>query len=41
MGCFTGTDAAAYAAAHLHKLLMESSAYPENPVQAFQGALMT
>ena len=30
-----GTDAAAYAAAHLHKLLVESPAFPGNPVQAF------
>ena len=36
-----GTDAAAYAAAHLHELLVESPAYPENPVQAFQEAFIT
>jgi len=36
-----GTDAAAYAAAHLHELLVESSSYPENPVQAFQEAFIT
>ena len=36
-----GTDAAAYAAAHLHELLVESSAYPGNPVQAFQEAFTT
>jgi len=36
-----GTDAAAYAAARLHELLIESPAYPENPVQAFQEAFTT
>ena len=35
-----GTEAAAYAAAH-HELLVESSAYPENPVQAFGEAFIT
>ena len=36
-----GTDAADYAAAHLHELLVESSSYPVNPVQAFQEAFLT
>jgi len=36
-----GTDAAAYAAAHLHELLVESSKYPENLVLAFQEAFLT
>jgi len=35
-----GTDAAAYAAAHLHELLVESSSYPLDPVQAFQDAFV-
>eukprot|EP00092_Neocalanus_flemingeri_P027446 GFUD01029767.1.p1 GENE.GFUD01029767.1~~GFUD01029767.1.p1 ORF type:complete len:1184 (-),score=323.29 GFUD01029767.1:921-4472(-) len=36
-----GTDAAAYAAAHLHELLVESQAYPADPVQAFKEAFTT
>jgi len=36
-----GTDAAAYAAAHLHELLVESQAYPADPVQAFKEAFVT
>jgi len=36
-----GTDAAAYAAAHLHELLVESSSYPADPVQAFNEAFVT
>ena len=36
-----GTDAADYAAAHLHELLVESSSYQVNPVQAFQEAFLT
>merc|ERR1712240_711060 len=35
-----GSDASAYAAAHLHELLVESSKYPENLVQAFQEAFL-
>merc|ERR1712240_542094 len=36
-----GRDASAYAAAHLHELLVESSKYPDNLVQAFQEAFLT
>jgi len=36
-----GSDAAAFAAIHLHELLVESSKYPENLVQAFQEAFLT
>lgn len=36
-----GTDAAAYAAAHLHELLVESPAYPGDLVQAFNEAFVT
>jgi len=36
-----GTDAAAYAAAHLHELVVESQAYPTDPVKAFQEAFVT
>merc|ERR1712240_193662 len=36
-----GSDASAYAAAHLHEILVESSKYPENLVQAFQEAFLT
>ena len=35
-----GTDAAAHAAAHLHELVIESSAYPSDPVQAFHEAFV-
>ena len=35
-----GTDAAAYAAANLHELLVGSDAYPDNPVQAFSDAFI-
>ena len=35
-----GTDAAAYAAANLHELLVDSDAYPDNPVQAFSDAFI-
>jgi len=37
----TGTNAAEYAATHLHELLVESSKYPDNLVQAFQEAFLT
>ena len=36
-----GTDAAAYAAAHLHELLVESSSYPADLVQAFNEAFVS
>jgi len=36
-----GTDAASYAAAHLHELLVESEAYPGDLVAAFQEAFTT
>jgi len=36
-----GTDAAAYAAAHLHELLVESNSYPADPVQAFSEAFVS
>jgi len=36
-----GTDAAAYAAAHLHELLVSSEDYPADPVQAFNEAFVT
>merc|ERR1712142_1156769 len=36
-----GTDAAEYAAEHLHELLVESSKYPETLVLAFQEAFLT
>jgi len=36
-----GTDAACYAASHLHELLIASQHYPEDPVQAFTDAFLT
>merc|ERR1719510_1238500 len=36
-----GTDAACYAASHLHELLVASQHYPEDPVQAFTDAFLT
>merc|ERR1719317_1203757 len=36
-----GTDAACYAASHLHELLVASQYYPEDPVQAFTDAFLT
>merc|ERR1719209_786704 len=36
-----GTDAACYAASHLHELLVASQNYPEDPVQAFTDAFIT
>ena len=35
-----GTDAAAFAAAHLHEMLIDSSAYPADPVAAFSEAFI-
>ena len=35
-----GTDAAAFAAAHLHEMLIDSSAYPADPVAAFSEAFV-
>jgi len=36
-----GTDAACYAASNLHELLVASSHYPSDPVQAFNDAFLT
>ena len=35
-----GTDAAAFAAAHLHEMLIDSPAYPADPVAAFSEAFV-
>ena len=35
-----GTDAAAYAAAHLHEMVIDSSSYPHDPVQAFSDGFI-
>merc|ERR1719483_1511295 len=35
-----GTDAASYAAAHLHEMLVDSPNYPDNPGEAFTDAFL-